>query len=222
MKPSLVWEDKHLLALCKPFGMPSQSDTSGDLSILDWAKELCAEELHLLHRLDRPTGGLILLSKSREGAAHLSRQFSSREVKKVYLGVTAGSATANQMTLNHHIAKLPGKNFVRAYDKAVRNSKPAELSFVVKGSDKGLTLLEVFPRTGRRHQIRAQLRTVKLPLVGDQKYGKGKPLPYPGIALWAHALSFRDLHGSKVELKVSPPDDYPWSGFLPLLAKETR
>ena len=193
--------------------MPSQNDPSGDLSILGWSEQQLDCELHLLHRLDRPTGGLILLASSKDTAAHLNRQFESREVKKVYLGVTEGIPVEPEATLSHHIAKLPGKNFVRAYDKKVRHSKPALLRYKVTQSAGNLSLLEIHPETGRRHQIRAQLRTVKLPLVGDQKYGKGKPLPYPGIALWAYKIRFRDPAGQEHTLCVPPPADQPWNLF---------
>lgn len=212
-QPYIVWQGHQIIAVCKPFGMPSQDDPSGDLSILGWTQEQLGCELHLLHRLDRPTGGLILLSSSKKAAASLNRQFESREVKKVYLGVTEGVPSERAATLSHHIAKLPGKNFVRAYDKKVRHSKPAVLRYEVAQTSGDFSLLEIHPETGRRHQIRAQLRTVKLPLVGDQKYGKGKPLPYPGIALWAYKITFCDPSGQKQTLSAPPPDDEPWNLF---------
>lgn len=213
-EPSIIWQDKNLVAVCKPFGMPSQNDPSEDLSVLAWCEQVLKRELHLLHRLDRPTGGLILLSKTKRGAAELNRQFETREVKKTYLGIVSGSPEQKEGELSHHIAKLPGKNFVRAYDKKVRHSKPAQLTYRVVEEKDGLSLLEIFPHTGRRHQIRAQLRTIKLSLLGDLKYGKSKPLDYPGLALWAHQLVFQDLGGEQRTLSVHPPEVSPWATFL--------
>ncbi len=213
MQPDIVHENKHFLALSKPFGMPSQNDPSGDLSIVAWAGDYLGREAKLLHRLDRHTGGLILLGKSARGTRELSALFASRAVQKTYLAVTNGTPDFQEIELNHHIGRLPGKNFVRAYDNPVRRTKPAKLTARVSQQCEGLTLLEVLPQTGRRHQIRAQLRAVELPIVGDLKYGKkARPLSYPGIALWAHRLQFR-FAAEEFDLVVSPPSEYPWSLF---------
>ena len=194
-QPSIVFENRHVLALAKPYGMPSQNDPSDDLSLVAWASEYLGREAKLLHRLDRPTGGLVLLGKSEHGTREMSKLFASRSISKTYLAVSAGEPEFEETELTHYIGKLPGKNFVRAYDNPVRGSKDARLKVEVK----------------------AQLRTVGMPLLGDFKYGKkAKALPYPGIALWAYRLSFK-LEGQTHDLSVAPPDLYPWSGFLGLL-----
>jgi 23S rRNA pseudouridine1911/1915/1917 synthase len=213
MHPEIVHENKHFLALSKPFGMPSQNDPSGDLSVVTWAGDYLGREAKLLHRLDRPTGGLILIGKTAHGTRELSALFASRDVQKTYLAVTDGTPDFEETELHHHIGRLPGKNFVRAYDNPVRRTKPAKLKARVSQQKEGLTLLEVLPQTGRRHQIRAQLRAVDLPIVGDLKYGKkARPLAYPGIALWAHRLQFQ-LSGEDFDLTVNPPSEHPWSLF---------
>lgn len=213
--PKVIYESAHLLALAKPFGMPSQNDPSGDPSLIQWANEYLGKPAHLLHRLDRPTGGLILLGKSKTGTAELSRQFQSREITKVYLAVVEGKWPGGQLTLEHHIGKLPGKNFVRAYDKPVRGSKSARLQACLVEESGGRTLLRIEPQTGRRHQIRAQLQRLKLSIVGDRKYGKSKvELPYQGIALWAYSLTFSEPRKGATSLQIPPPDLYPWTEFL--------
>lgn len=215
--PDVVFESRHILALAKPYGMPSQNDPSGDLSLIQWASEYLGREAKLLHRLDRPTGGLVLLGKSEHGTREMSKLFACRSISKTYLAVSAGEPDFEETELTHYIGKLPGKNFVRAYDNPVRGSKEARLRVKVRACKDGLTILETLPYTGRRHQIRAQLRTVGMPLLGDFKYGKkAKALPYPGIALWAYRLSF-ELDGEAHDLCAQPPDIYPWSGFLSLL-----
>jgi 23S rRNA pseudouridine1911/1915/1917 synthase len=212
-EPKIVYQSKHLLALSKPYGMPSQNDPSGDLSLVQWASDHLGREAKLLHRLDRPTGGLVLLGKSAYGTRELSRLFANRDIEKTYLAVTAGSPDFQEIDLEHYIGKLPGKNFVRAYDKQVRLSKVARLKARVLAKNEGLTLLEVLPSTGRRHQIRAQLKAVGLHLLGDFKYGnKAKALPYPGIALWAFRLEF-PFGGLTLSLTTKPPDDHPWALF---------
>lgn len=214
--PRVIYESKHLLGLLKPFGMPSQPDLSGDLSLLQWAQDHSPGHMHLLHRLDRPTGGIVLLAKTGKAAAALSRQFQERTVKKTYLAVVEGDCPDDSLELQHHLAKLPGKNFVRAYDKPVRGSKPAHLRATVRARTEGLTLLEIELLTGRRHQIRAQLQRLKLWILGDHKYGKSKrEVDFAGIALWAHTLTFTELDGSQPELKEPPPSLSPWSLFEP-------
>ena len=212
--PKILFEDKDLLVLSKPFGMPSQADNSQDLALVDWATGHVGKTVHLLHRLDRPTGGLVLLAKSAQATRELSRQFEHREIHKVYLAVTESPVEFDQVKLEHFIGKLPGKNFVKAYTKPVRHSKAAKLQARVLQRAGGLTLLEVTPLTGRRHQIRAQLREQKISLMGDFKYGKkGRELPYPGIALWAYQATFCFPFESRRTLSAAPPDFYPWCEF---------
>ncbi len=212
--PQIIYESQHILALAKPFGMPCQRDQSGDPSLLDWAQEYLGNEPHLIHRLDRPTGGLVLFGKTKHGATHLCAQFQSRSLSKVYLAVSAQQPNFESIELHHFIGKLPGKNFVRAYDKPVRHSKKASLQARVLAQADGLSLIEVKPLTGRRHQIRAQLQTIKLFILGDIKYGKSKkPLEYPGIALWAYQLKFQDPEEGPLSLTAPPPDLFPWNQF---------
>ena len=199
--------------MVKPFGTPSQPDDSGDLSVLDWARHNHGG-LHLLHRLDRPTGGLVLLAKTKSAAAAMSRAFQEGRVRKTYFAVTDRSPDPESGELHHFIGKLPGKNFVRAYDKPVRNSKEARLTYRVSGERAALSLLEIRPSTGRRHQIRAQLKRLGLSILGDKKYGRTKALDYPGIALWAQKLEF--LHPStEVEtvIRAPLPEVWPWMDF---------
>ena len=212
MKPVIVYESSHLLVVAKPFGMPSQRDKSGDESLLDWATDYLKREPNLLHRLDRPTGGLVAFGKTKEATKLISQQFQERAVKKVYLAAVTGDLDFEEIELKHFIGKLPGKNFVRAYDKEVRNSKKAHLSVRALGTSKGVSLLEIHPFTGRRHQIRAQLRTLKLSILGDHKYGKAKIEPdHIGISLWAHKLELDAPDAKGLNLEAEPPGVFPWN-----------
>lgn len=213
LTPSILYRDEHLLGVVKPFGMPTQRDQSGDPSLQDWVTDHLGCEAHLVHRLDRGTGGIVMFGLSKPGTKDLSQQFAERKVKKTYLAIVDGRPGEDELELSHHIAKLPGKNFVRAYDKAVRHSKPAHLQLKVLDSKGGNTLLEIFPSTGRRHQIRAQLRSIKCRILGDAKYGKKQAMNYPGMALWAHQLSFIDRFGDEIQLCAEPPQLSPWSDF---------
>jgi len=212
-QPEVVFQSKHVLALTKPFGMPSQRDPSGDESLLDWATKMLGREPHLLHRLDRPTGGLQLFGKTKHGTRTVSRQFEQKLVQKTYLAVTSGEEEPPSR-LEHFIGKLPGKNFVRAYDNPVRRAKKALTEVEVAERKGDLWLLRLRPATGRRHQLRAQLRTCKHSILGDQKYGKTSPLEYPGIALWAATLIFEDPKEGTVELEAPIPEVDPWRNFM--------
>lgn len=214
LEPLVLHESDRVLALVKPFGMPSQPDPSGDRSLLEWAGAYLGREVHLLHRLDRPTGGLVLVAKSAPAAADLSRQFQERTVTKSYLAVVEGECPRDELELEHYLGKLPGKNFVRAYDKPVRGSKPARMRASVAARAEGLTLLRIELFTGRRHQIRAQLQRLKLSILGDHKYGRtSRDASFPGIALWSYMLGFTEPDGRRVELRAEPPRLSPWDLF---------
>ena len=212
-EPRIVYEGKHFLAVAKPFGMPSQTDPSGDPSLVEWASHYLGKEAKLLHRLDRPTGGLVLIGKSDRGTREISKLFETRLIRKTYLAVIEGAPPAEVLELEHFVGKLPGKNFVRAYDKNVRGSKPAKMTISQSRTASGLSLLEIHPTTGRRHQIRAQLAAVKLSILGDFKYGKCKTeLPYPGLALWASRLEL-EFAGETMDFVAQPPPVFPWDQF---------
>ena len=213
-EPLVLYQSECVLGVVKPFGMPSQPDPTGDHSLLEWARAYAGCEIHLLHRLDRPTGGLVLVAMTASAAAHLSRQFQERSVAKSYLAVVEGDCPSEAFELLHHVGKLSGKNFVRAYDKPVRGSKLARMRATVAARAEGLTLLRVELFTGRRHQIRAQLQRLKLTIVGDHKYGKSSREPgFPGIALWSHTLGFTESDGRRTELRAVPPNVTPWDLF---------
>ncbi|MEL6651825.1 MAG: RluA family pseudouridine synthase [Bacteroidota bacterium] len=217
-EPEIIFEDNHLLAVNKPFGMLSQGDNTQDLSVFDWGKEYIRITyqkpgnvyLALLHRLDRPTGGLLLLAKTSKAAARVSKQFQERKVQKVYLALTENVPDPPTGSLQHHLKKLPDKNIMRAYRKSVHASKPASLDYRVLRSAKGKAIVEVRPKTGRRHQIRVQLASIGCTIRGDVKYGKTDFNPDKSICLFAHKLEL--LHPVKKEplLLEAPMPDLDW------------
>lgn len=222
MSPNILYEDNHLIAVNKPFGMPSQGDESGDESVFDWVKEYIRVTYHkpgnvytaLLHRLDRPTGGILLLAKTSKAAARMSRQFQKKQVQKTYLALTEHAPPKPQDVLTHHLKKLAGKNIVRAYPRPVEGSKPAELSYQLLRQANGLALLEVQPVTGRRHQIRVQLASIGCVIKGDVKYGETTFNADKSICLLAHRLTV--THPTKKEpltLELPMPTDGPWATF---------
>ncbi|GAB4416468.1 MAG: pseudouridine synthase [Bacteroidia bacterium] len=224
----ILYEDNHLIAVNKPFGMPSQGDETGDLSAFDWVKEYIRRTyskpgnvyLALLHRIDRPTGGILLMAKTSKAAARMSEQFQHREIGKTYLAITERVPEPPQGELVHHLRKLSGRNIMQAFRHEVHGSKPARLSYRVLGTVGGRALVEVSPLTGRQHQIRVQLASIGCTIQGDVKYGKTDFLPNKCIALlaWALQLEHPTLK-TRIDLRIDLPDDDTWRPFAGLLAK---
>ena len=215
----IVFEDNHLLVISKPVGLLSQEDHTGEPDVLTLCKRYIKKRydkpgnvfLGLVHRLDRPVGGVMLLAKTSKAASRLSEQIRKRTVKKRYLAVVNGQPPANGF-LEHHIIKDEKTNTVKVIKKPVKNSKPAQLSFLKLEQSKNLALLEINLITGRAHQIRIQLAEAGTPIIGDQKYGKGEVKT--DIALFAH--SFQAEHPTLKEtmiFKAVKPAGYPWDIF---------
>lgn len=218
----ILYEDNHLIVVIKPFCIPSQGDETGDISLLDLIKNYIKSNenkkgdafVALIHRLDRPVGGIMVFGKSSKAAARLSAQFHNREVQKKYFAITESIPLENENRLTHTIKQLPGKNIVKTYKEGTPGAKIAILDFKIIAQKNSRALLEILPLTGRRHQIRVQLSAIKCPIMGDVKYGKTNFLPDQSIALFAGELSFK--HPVKNEIlyfKEDLPNYFPWNQF---------
>jgi 23S rRNA pseudouridine1911/1915/1917 synthase len=221
MDPVLLFEDNHCLALNKPAGMPTQGDESGDLSLVDWAREDLRVRhrkpgnvfVGLVHRLDRPVWGVVLLGRTSKGASRLSEQFREGTVEKVYWAIVEGSPDADEGTWRDLLVKDDRENVVRVGE----GGKEAVLSFRVLDRRRGRSLLEVRPVSGRSHQIRVQLSSRGLPILGDLKYGASSRVPAEdgGHRVALHARSIRFRHPTRPEAigVVAPvPRDWPGPG----------
>lgn len=202
--------------------MPSQPDITKDESAVDWVSSYIRTTynkpgnvyLGLLHRIDRPVGGALLLAKTSKAAIRLSEQFQTRKVKKTYLAITEHIPSPESGKLVHYIRKLPNKNIVKAYQKEVDNSKQAILQYKVIQTLQERALIEIQPLTGRKHQIRVQLADIGCVICGDVKYGNTPFLGDKSIALLAYSLEI--THPTKKErliLTVDLPDSSIWPSF---------
>jgi len=200
----VIFEDNHLLGVYKP-----------DVSLLDLAKAYIKERyqkpgavfMGLIHRLDRPVGGVVLLARTSKALERMNAQFRNREVKKTYF----------EGRLVHYIRKDKSRNRSFAYERPGRRqaeAKKAELSYRLISEIDGYCLVEVNPLTGRPHQIRVQLASIGCPIVGDLKYGYRTARPSGNILL--HSLSLEFIHPVKktpVLIQALPEGDELWNRF---------
>ncbi len=187
-EPQPCFEDEHLLALCKPAGMPTQPDTTADLSLQTWAEQRTRQRLHLINRLDRPVSGIVLLAKIRSAMAEAQRQFRAGQVRKTYIAIVAGSPPKETGTLIHYLTQNPRTHRTYAHESEQPGALRAELHYRLAGHGERYTYLLLQPITGRHHQIRAQLAAIGCPIKGDVRYGARRANPDRSIHLHAWQL----------------------------------
>ena len=199
MKLNVLYEDNHLIVVEKPAGMLVQGDKTGDPCLMDEVKKYLKEKykkpgnvfLGLVHRLDRPVGGVVLFAKTSKGASRLSAQFRERAVEKYYYAVVVGKMEETSGEVISFLKKDEIKNTVEVFNKEMPGTKRAELFWEVEKVGTKNSLLKIKLGTGRAHQIRAQLASISHPILGDVKYGASEPLPDKSIALFSASLSFK-------------------------------
>lgn len=218
MSIRILYEDKHLLVCCKPSGMPSQPDPSGQASVLAELARIYPT-VRLIHRLDTPTGGVMVFGRSPQATARLSAMVSDHSIfVKEYIALLSASPSEESGTWQDYLYHDKQKNKSFVTDASRKSCKHASLDYRVLGSTSdGHTLVLVRLHTGRTHQIRVQFASRGFPLVGDGKYGSREKCP--GIALWAYRLTFPHPQ-TKQQISVSSPPDattVPWVGVADLL-----
>ena len=219
MKLNVIYEDNHIIVVEKPVNIPSQQDKTGDIDMLTIIKEYIKEKynkpgnvyLGLVHRLDRPVGGVMVFAKTSKAASRLSEQVRNKDFKKEYLVVTDGKWEKENDILEDYLLKNEKNNLSKVVDKNKKNAKYAKLEYkVLKYSkDINLSVLKINLYTGRHHQIRVQLASRGHSIYGDNKYGtrgKGKQ-----INLWAYKISFiHPISKKELTFKVLPKFEKSW------------
>ena len=219
MTLDVLYEDNHLIAVYKPAGVLAQGDKTGDICLMDEARAYLKKKyqksgnvfLGLLHRLDRPVSGVVLLAKTTKGASRLSEQFREHQIEKIYNAIVVGKMKQGKGVLINRLQKDTDKK--RAIIGKDREGKEAELSYKVLSSNDKLSLLEIKTQTGRFHQIRAQLSAIGHPVLGDIKYGAPFALPDKSITLSATSLSF-ETPTTKEKKKISIAMPTQWHSML--------
>ena len=191
----VLYEDNHLLVVEKPANVPVQADASGDEDLLTACKGYIKEKyqkpgevyLGLVHRLDRPVGGVMVFARTSKAAARLTEQFSAHRARKRYAAAVEGDAPA-EGRLTDFLMKNESTNTTAVVAVGTPGAKQAKLSFRTLAREKGLSLLDVDLQTGRPHQIRVQLSHAGYPIHGDQRYNPAAKVGEQ-IRLWAYALT---------------------------------
>lgn len=218
---NILYEDNHLLVAVKPQNILSQSDKTEDadfLSILkNYIKEKAGKQgnvyLGLVHRLDRPTGGVMVFAKTSKCASRLAEQMQANKFEKRYLAITEGVVKEKVKRLENFLKKDEKNNIVKICPLSENGAKKAITIYKELSANQTQSLLDVNIETGRSHQIRVQLANIKCPLCGDNKYGE-KLQKTDNLALWAYFLSFEHpTKKTRMKFLAMPPEKYPWNEF---------
>lgn len=217
---SVLYEDNHLLIINKPPGLLVQGDKTGDTPLIDLAKAYIKEKyqkpgkvfLGVVHRLDRPTSGAIVLARNSKSLARLNEQFKSRTIKKTYWAIIEGTSTQEGGRLEHWMVRNAKQNKSYAHLKKVPDAKHASLDFIQFKTLDNYSCLTIDLHTGRHHQIRAQLSAAGFAIKGDLKYGAKRSNADGSIHL--HARELQVVHPTKKEklcVVAPPPNDPLWN-----------
>jgi 23S rRNA pseudouridine1911/1915/1917 synthase len=217
----VLFEDNHCLAVVKPPRMLTADDRTGDRSLLALVREYVRRKyrkpgkvyLGLVHRLDRPVSGVVLLARTSKAAGRLCDQFRAGAIRKIYHALVEGAVEPSTGEFCDYLLKDRARNVVETVTPDTAGARLSRLSYRRLRSGHAVSLLEIEPQTGRSHQIRVQLAVRGLPICGDRKYGSTRPL-HGAIALHAVSLSFEHpVRHTPITLTAPYPSF--WNQLLP-------
>lgn len=218
----ILYEDNHIIIVNKSPREIVQGDKTGDKPLVDMVKDYLKEKYHkpgnvfcgVVHRLDRPTSGIVVFAKTSKALARLNEMFKKGEVDKTYWAIVKDLPPQDEGTLVHFLIKNQKNNKSVAYNTEKPRSKKAVLHYKLVGRSQRYYLLEVKLETGRHHQIRCQLAKIGLPIRGDLKYGAQRSNPDGSISLHARNISFvHPVSKKMIDITAPVPDDPLWKAF---------
>ncbi len=219
---SVLYEDNHLIVINKPAGALVQGDKTGDLPISDDVKAYIKNKynkpgdvfLGTVHRLDRPTSGLVLFARTSKALTRMNALFKSGDIQKTYWAITEKSTTTATGKLIDFLQKTERNNKSHVVSENTAGAKKAELDYALKGKGDRYSFIEINPMTGRHHQIRVQLSHMGCIIKGDLKYGAKRSNKDGSICLHARKLSFvHPVKKETVEIVAPVPNDNLWKAF---------
>jgi 23S rRNA pseudouridine1911/1915/1917 synthase len=218
----ILHEDNHLIVVNKRVGDIVQGDKTGDKPLSEVVKEYIKEKynkpgevfLGVVHRLDRPTTGIVVFARTSKALSRMNELFSNRETQKTYWAVVKNKPEKPQDKLIHYLKRNEKNNTSKAHLKEVPESKLASLDYQIIKELNNYSALEINLHTGRHHQIRAQLSAIGSPIKGDLKYGFDRSNPDGGIHLHARKLTFiHPVSKENVSIIAPTPDDVIWNAI---------
>lgn len=219
---NILFEDNHIIIVEKPVNIPVQADESGDVDLLTLLKQDIKERYNkpgnvfmgLVHRLDRPVGGVMVFAKTSKAASRLSEHIRTMAFKKTYIAVVNGEPENKTGTLKDFLIKDKNKNISRITSQSEEGAKEAVLDYSVLSGRDSLSLVKINLHTGRSHQIRVQFAGIGHPLYGDQKYGSEISKTGQQIALWSYEIKFvHPVTKEEMVFRSVPKDGFPWNLF---------
>lgn len=219
----IIFEDNHLIVINKRPGDIVQGDKTGDLPLSEVVKLHLKDKynkpgdayLGVVHRLDRPTSGVVVFAKTSKALTRLNKAFANRETEKTYWAVVKNKPQKESARLVHYLKRNPKQNKSYAHIKPVPGAKEAVLSYQLKKSLDNYHLLEVALETGRHHQIRSQLSAIGSPIKGDLKYDFNRSNKDGSIHLHARTLNIvHPVQKENISFEATPPEDVIWNSCL--------
>ena len=216
----ILFEDNHIIVINKRVGDIVQGDKTGDKPLSEVVKEYIADKynkpgkvfLGVVHRLDRPTSGILIFARTSKALERLNKMLREKTIKKTYWAVVKTPPTKQQDTLINYLKKNSKNNKSTAYSKEIKDSKKAVLHYKIINKSDHYTLLEIDLETGRHHQIRCQLANIGSPIKGDLKYGFNRSNKNGGIHLHARKIEFiHPVKKGKIVLTADVPSDVIWN-----------
>jgi len=220
----VLYEDNHLIIINKQVGDIAQGDKTGDIPLGELVKEHIKKKynkpgnvyLGVVHRLDRPTSGIIIFARTSKALERLNKMFREKQIKKTYWAVVKNAPSNIKDTLINYLKKNPKNNKSTIFNTETEGSKKAILHYKMIKKLDNYFLLEIDLETGRHHQIRAQLASIGSPIKGDLKYGFGRSNKNGGIHLHARKIVFiHPVAKDRISIEAPPPLQDPiWDNCL--------
>ena len=218
----ILHEDNHIIVVNKRVGDIVQGDKTGDKPLGEVVKEYIKDKynkpgevfLGVVHRLDRPTTGIVVFARTSKALTRLNEMFSNRETQKTYWAIVKNKPIKSEDKLVHFLKKNEKNNTSKAHLKEVPDSKLASLDYSIIAALNNYFALEINLHTGRHHQIRAQLSAIGCPIKGDLKYGFDRSNPDGGIHLHARKLVFiHPVSKENIQIIAPVPNDVIWNAI---------
>lgn len=227
----VIYEDNHIIIVNKAPGEIVQGDKTGDVPLSETLKEWLKEKyskpgnvfVGVVHRLDRPVGGLVVFAKTSKALTRLNEMFRNGQVHKTYWAITEGLPEQPEGLLTNHLESVERNNKTYIVPNPTAHSKEARLRYRVLARGERYNLLEIELLTGRKHQIRAQLAGIGCPIKGDLKYGAKRSNPDGGISLLARNINFvHPVSKELIDLNAPVPDERLWKELSEIAASHKQ